>query len=144
MVEHENPAEIHLADRGAVGMGMSRRNGNAVLVWESQRAICWLRELCQRRWVGEACQNTDGGFKPNPWGLMGMHGNVAQWTSSDYKSYPYLESEGRNGNTTDGMKVVRGGSWYDRPYRGTASYRLGYRVNQPVFNVGFRVVCEVQ
>jgi len=35
---------------------------------------------------------------------------------------------------------VRGGSWYDRPFRATSSYRLSYRDYQKVFNVGFRVV----
>jgi formylglycine-generating enzyme required for sulfatase activity len=37
---------------------------------------------------------------------------------------------------------VRGGSWRDRPYRATSSFRLGYEPFQKVYNVGFRVVCE--
>ena len=36
-------------------------------------------------------------------------------------------------------KVVRGGSWRDRPERARAGYRLAYKPFQPVFNVGFRV-----
>ena len=37
-------------------------------------------------------------------------------------------------------RVVRGGSWRDRPKRSTASYRLGYEKYQRLFNVGFRIV----
>ncbi|MGD0898175.1 MAG: SUMF1/EgtB/PvdO family nonheme iron enzyme [Thermoguttaceae bacterium] len=88
------------------------------------------------------CSVVDTKFKANPWGLLSMHGNVAQWTLSDYKNYPYIDDDGRNQGKPEAVKVVRGGSWYDRPYRGTSSYRLGYRADQPVFNVGFRVVCE--
>ena len=32
-------------------------------------------------------------------------------------------------------------SFYDRPARSTAAYRLAYPYWQRVFNVGFRVVC---
>lgn len=71
-----------------------------------------------------------GRYKPNPWGLYDMHGNVWEWTQSDCLS---------SGGTG---KAVRGGSWYDRPKRCTSSFRLAYAPYQRVFNVGFRVVCE--
>lgn len=41
-------------------------------------------------------------------------------------------------------KVVRGGSWFDRSHRSRASFRLSYPSWQGVYNVGFRVVCEVK
>jgi formylglycine-generating enzyme required for sulfatase activity len=69
-----------------------------------------------------------------------MHGNVAEWTLSSYRPYPYVENDGRNAVDGTDKKVVRGGSWYDRPHRATASYRLAYDQWQPVYNVGFRVV----
>jgi len=101
-------------------------------------------------WVPKDERFNDGGFvsmdvgsyRPNPWGLHDVHGNVWEWTRSVYQPYPYREDDGRNDPAADGPRVVRGGSWYDRPKRCTSSYRLPYRPYQGVFNVGFRVVME--
>jgi len=84
---------------------------------------------------------TVGYFKPNAWGLHDMHGNVAEWTRSDYKPYPYADTDGRNDDEMI-KKVVRGGSWHDRPILSTSSYRLGFPKWQQVYHVGFRVVVE--
>lgn len=83
-----------------------------------------------------------GSYQPNPWGLHDLHGNVAEWTRSEYRAYPYLDEDERNRPESDAPRAVRGGSWRDRPSRATVSYRLAYRPYQPVFNVGFRVVIE--
>jgi formylglycine-generating enzyme required for sulfatase activity len=83
-----------------------------------------------------------GKYRPNAFGLYDMHGNVAEWTRSDYKAYPYNESDGRNAGKKGVKKVVRGGSWHDRPCRSTSSYRLGFPGWQRVYDVGFRVVIE--
>ncbi len=103
-------------------------------------------------WIPQDKRFNDGGFvseevgryRPNAWGLYDMHGNAAEWTRSCYKPYPYSEADGRNEVESDGisLRVVRGGSWYDRPKRCTASYRWRYRDYQKVYNVGFRVVLE--
>jgi formylglycine-generating enzyme required for sulfatase activity len=71
-----------------------------------------------------------------------MHGNVAEWTRSTYRAYPYAADDGRNDEHPIDLKVIRGGSWRDRPYRATTSFRLAYPPYQRVFNVGFRVVCD--
>ncbi len=70
-----------------------------------------------------------GQYAANPWGLHDMHGSVCEWTASDY------------GDSTD-RKVVRGGSWQDRPRWSRSGVRRAYEPWQAVFNVGFRVVCE--
>jgi formylglycine-generating enzyme required for sulfatase activity len=82
-------------------------------------------------------------YKPNPWGLYDMHGNVAEWTRSSYRPYPYNDKDGRNSMGSDERKVVRGGSWRDLPKTATASHRLMYEPYQKVYNVGFRVVIEL-
>jgi formylglycine-generating enzyme required for sulfatase activity len=80
-----------------------------------------------------------GQYRPNPWGLFDMHGNVAEWTLSSFKPYPY---DKRDGIDSAGLKVVRGGSWRDRPDHATSAFRLAYEPFQPVWDVGFRVVME--
>jgi formylglycine-generating enzyme required for sulfatase activity len=83
-----------------------------------------------------------GSYAANAWGVHDLHGNVREWTRSLLRPYPYREGDGRNDPAAEGPRVVRGGSWYDRPFRATSSYRLAYRPYQGVYDVGFRVVCE--
>jgi len=83
-----------------------------------------------------------GSYAPNAWGLHDLHGNVWEWTRTSNRPYPYREDDGRNDFARTERKVVRGGSWRDRPARATSAYRLAYAPWQGVFNVGFRVVCE--
>jgi formylglycine-generating enzyme required for sulfatase activity len=73
-----------------------------------------------------------------------MHGNAAEWTRSDYRPYPYNDSDGRNSEDPPPgtKKVLRGGSWHDRPFRCTSSFRLGFPTWQRVYHAGFRVVVE--
>jgi len=81
-------------------------------------------------------------YDGNPWGLKDIIGNVNEWTRSDYKAYPYKDSDGRNGGDVRARKVARGGSWYDRPKTAGCSIRFPYESYQKVFNVGFRVIVE--
>ena len=83
-----------------------------------------------------------GSYGPNAWGLFDVHGNAAEWTLSSYQPYPYRDDDGRNRLTSEGRKVVRGGSYHDRPKRCRSAFRLSYPAWQRVHNVGFRVVCE--
>jgi len=83
-----------------------------------------------------------GRYKPNPWGLSDMHGNVAEWTRSEYRPYPYRADDGREAETGGAARTVRGGSWYDRPQRARSSFRLSFPPWQRIYNVGFRVVGE--
>ncbi|MBL4560742.1 MAG: SUMF1/EgtB/PvdO family nonheme iron enzyme [Labilibaculum sp.] len=83
-----------------------------------------------------------GSYKPNPWGLYDMIGNVSEWTRSDYKSYPYKNDDGRNSGTQKVQKAVRGGSWKDRVKKANSFYRKNYASDQKVFNVGFRIIVE--
>jgi formylglycine-generating enzyme required for sulfatase activity len=78
-------------------------------------------------------------YEPNVWGLFDMHGNVSEWTLSAWRPYPYQEQDGRNNPDVQEKRVVRGGSWSDRPKRARSEFRLAYEPWQGVFNVGFRV-----
>ena len=102
-------------------------------------------------WIPRDNRFNDGGllsmpvesYQPNAWGLHNMHGNVLEWTRTTYRPYPYSAADGRDAPATEGSKVVRGGSWRDRPARCRSAFRLAYRPYQGVYNVGFRVVAEI-
>ena len=83
-----------------------------------------------------------GRYRPNPWGLCDMHGNVCEWTRSSYEPYPYRDGDGRNRISGAAHRVVRGGSWISRPKMARSSFRLAYRPWQGVHDVGFRVLME--
>jgi formylglycine-generating enzyme required for sulfatase activity len=83
--------------------------------------------------------NVGSRYQPNAWGLYDMHGNAAEWTLTTWRPYPYA-ADGRDNGLAAGRKVVRGGSFYDRPDRARSSSRLSYPSWERVFNVGFRVV----
>lgn len=90
--------------------------------------------------VDDSCLVQIGGkqHEPNPFGLYYMHGNVCEWTRSDYVSYPYKEKHGLDAE----YKVARGGSFIERPKFSTSYSRKGFYPYQRVFNVGFRVIIE--
>lgn len=87
---------------------------------------------------GYMIQTDSRNFEANPFGLYSMHGNIAEWTRSDYLPYPYTEKA----RETSGYKVARGGSYIERPKFSTAYARKAYYPWQRVHNVGFRVIIE--
>ncbi len=95
--------------------------------------------------------NVDDGFmllapvgskEANAWGLKDMAGNVSEWCRDDFRPYPYKENKNDVNSPETTNKSVRGGSWYDRPYRCTSSYRYNFPAWQKVYNVGFRPIIE--
>ena len=101
--------------------------------------------LCDIRFDDGAIATAGAGsYQPNAWRLYDMHGNACEWTRTTYQPYPYRDDDGRNVMTESGRKVVRGGSWCDRPKRCRSAFRLSYPAWQRVHNVGFRVVCRIE
>ena len=138
-----------------MGMGLPRGHRDAHVVRRDDQRLVALREHGRRDKVattpypkietindGQGVPDTLGRYAANPWGLKDMHGSVAEWTRSSYRAYPYKDSDGRNDAQARDEKVVRGGSWSDRPFRCTSSFRLPYQPWQRVANVGFRIIIE--
>jgi formylglycine-generating enzyme required for sulfatase activity len=71
-----------------------------------------------------------------------MTGNVWEWTSSAYKSYPYDSGDGREDPMRENVRrVVRGGSWLNSSDGARAAFRSYYDPGSRNFSLGFRVVC---
>ena len=93
---------------------------------------------------GTPSQRPVGRYAANAWGLSDMHGNVAEWCLSTYRPYPYRS----------GRRPRRPGrAWpEERPRRfverhpcvtSLSASRWRYQPYQPVYNVGFRVLVEI-
>ncbi|MCL4876360.1 MAG: SUMF1/EgtB/PvdO family nonheme iron enzyme [Anaerolineae bacterium] len=74
-------------------------------------------------------------------GAAQMNGNIWEWTSSIYRPYPYLLSDGRENEEIETLRVLRGGSWWEKEEQYLRStFRYGADQNYRDQYKGFRVV----
>jgi formylglycine-generating enzyme required for sulfatase activity len=82
-----------------------------------------------------------GSYKPNPWGLYDMLGNVFDWVEDcyveDYAQEPTDGSAAESANCKS--RVLRGGAWYTVPRHMRSAYREIFDAQTPGY-VGIRVV----
>ena len=98
---------------------------------------------CNTRESGIKDTTHVGKYSPqgdSAYGVGDMVGNVWEWCSSLYQKYPYRADDGRENMRGNGLRVLRGGSWFDhygyargacRSYPDPGNYDIG---------VGFRFV----
>ena len=55
---------------------------------------------------GSVVSNIVGQYTPNAFGLYDMHGNVAEWTRSTYRPYPYDSADGRDSTAAGARRVI--------------------------------------
>jgi len=131
---YENLADSTLVDLAVTGVNPRPMKPTDPMrkFWDFQPKILTVND-------GKLISTSVGSYQPSPWGLYDMYGNVAEWTRSDHHPYP-LQSHYKDSTTE--KKVVRGGSWIERPKFATAASRKAYLPWQRPFNVGFRIVIE--
>jgi formylglycine-generating enzyme required for sulfatase activity len=77
-----------------------------------------------------------------PEGLTDLSGNVFEWTSSLYRSYPYRFADGREAvESADDPRVLRGGSWLNGRNGCRCTFRYGCLPVNRDGSFGFRVCC---
>ncbi|WON77074.1 formylglycine-generating enzyme family protein [Serratia sp. UGAL515B_01] len=89
---------------------------------------------------------TVGSFRPNPWGLYDMTGNVREWVSDawedSYDTGPFTEKSRQQGVSQ--FPVLRGGAWDYMPQNQRIAYRSAYYSLYMRSNMwGFRLVREI-
>ena len=122
------------------------RAGTATARWWGQKigvdnANC---NGCGSRWDDKGIAPVDG-FRPNPFGLYQMLGNVWQWTQ-DCWNESYVGAPGDGGAWLHGdctRRVVRGGSWSNLPEFVRSAARSGVGIGDRDHDyssyTGFRV-----
>ena len=104
---------------------------------------------------GYAFTSPVGKFKPNPWGLYDMHGNVwtwcHDWVVRRYQPGAVVDPAGPDGPVKscpqpqcplDG-KVARGGTWSTSPLRCRSANRVNATPDQGSPGIGIRVALTV-
>jgi formylglycine-generating enzyme required for sulfatase activity len=87
---------------------------------------------CGGEWMNRGPSPVDA-FKPNPFGLYDMHGNVWQWVEDCYDIYSAAPTDGC------ARHVIRGGSWGNHPQYIRWGNRAGFSTVGRNDYLGFRV-----
>lgn len=87
-----------------------------------------------------------GRYRPNPWGLYDLTGNVSEWTADAFhKDYP---ADGTDETAALGganaARVIRGSSWLDAPEFSRSARRIGFQAAGRRNFIGFRVVMNLE
>lgn len=122
---YENLADSTFATYGYIGKSI---HGHFEVALDVDLIMSEGVDLANKQFNDGACVTAPiGTYKPNKFGLHDMHGNAAEWTSSDF------------GNRE---KTVKGGSYLDRTERCSVNVSHGYPAWQNVYNVGFRIIAR--
>jgi formylglycine-generating enzyme required for sulfatase activity len=82
--------------------------------------------------------NPVGSTLMNGFGLYDMTGNVSEWTSTRFMSYPYRSDDGREDGQASGARVVRGGNYTSGEKDSRCLHRNSLAPDQTALTLGFR------
>lgn len=84
-----------------------------------------------------------GQFKPNPFGLHDMHGNVLEWCHDFLQADNHtLPTDDPRDDRPSPMRVLRGGGWFFDDQACRSAARSFFPPDQPNGQYGFRVVAN--
>ena len=123
---------------GDSSAGQCDNANGADLSWKEMFANGGAAAECKDGYVYTAPVSS---FRPNPWGLYDMFGNVAEWTADCWnESYAGAPSDGSPWATGDCYRrVLRGGSWANHPNELRAAQRGWNSPADRANTYGFRI-----
>lgn len=117
------------------------RGGTETTFWWGERGDCQ-KARCRFFFANWKTIRTVavGSYLPNPFGLYDVYGNVWEWVASEYVA-PYDGSEQKISGKAlyEGVRVIRGGAWYNYIRDLRSSNRGAILPYEAWSTVGFRV-----
>ena len=108
------------------------------------------RATCARAVMGGEIPSCSKGFatwsvgsRPlgaSPYGAMDMAGNAMEWVADWYRGnfYELMPPKNPKGPGAGGLKVLRGGAWFNSRFLMRSAFRTGYAPYESNHGVGFR------
>lgn len=125
-------------------------------IWQhaNVRDSSLIRQFNLKLRPGEQAPGNDGypntapvaSYRPSPFGIFDMHGNVWEWCEDAYDSEFYANSarqDPRSSSDTDPSRCVRGGGWQAVAVTCRSAYRSRNPADYQNASIGFRVLAEI-